>query len=127
MSKHSAKPIRYQKNGRKRVRDRVKSRITDSGKNRLVVSKRSNQYTTVMIVSNTGKVLTEISSKKTTCYQKTGIGSNIEGAKELGKMIGSVIVEKGLQGDMAFDRNGYLYHGRVKAVAEGAREAGVLF
>jgi large subunit ribosomal protein L18 len=50
----------------------------------------------------------------------------IEVATEVGKMIGKIAVEKGIK-QVAFDRAGYRYHGRVKALAEGARAAGLKF
>jgi large subunit ribosomal protein L18 len=53
-------------------------------------------------------------------------GSNIEGAKQVGALIGKKAVEKGIT-QVVFDRGGYIYHGRVKALAEAAREAGLQF
>jgi large subunit ribosomal protein L18 len=69
--------------------------------------------------------------KQTTLFaarsQETGLtGSNIESAKAVGKLI----AEKALAGGVThivFDRSGYLYHGRIKALAEAAREAGLQF
>lgn len=53
-------------------------------------------------------------------------GSNIEGAKLVGALIGKKSIEKGIT-NVVFDRGGYIYHGRVKALAEAAREAGLQF
>lgn len=53
-------------------------------------------------------------------------GSNIEAAKKVGALVGKRAVEKGVT-TVVFDRGGYLYHGRVKALAEAAREAGLKF
>lgn len=53
-------------------------------------------------------------------------GANIEGAKEVGKLVAEKAVEKGIK-KVVFDRGGYLYHGRVKALADAAREAGLEF
>lgn len=53
-------------------------------------------------------------------------GGNKEGAKLVGQMIAKVALEKGIE-TVVFDRGGYLYHGRVKEVAEGAREGGLKF
>ncbi len=53
-------------------------------------------------------------------------GSNIEAAKEVGKMLAERAKTLGIE-CVVFDRGGYLYHGRVKALAEGAREAGLQF
>lgn len=53
-------------------------------------------------------------------------GSDVNAAKALGKEVARRALEKGIK-KVVFDRNGYLYHGRVKAVAEGAREGGLEF
>jgi len=50
----------------------------------------------------------------------------VEAAKEVGKLIAEVAKEKGIE-KVVFDRGGYLYHGRVKALAEAARENGLVF
>ncbi len=55
-----------------------------------------------------------------------GIGSNKEAAKKVGLMIAAKALEKGIK-EVVFDRGGYLYHGRVKELAEGAREGGLSF
>ena len=55
-----------------------------------------------------------------------GNGGNVEGAKKVGELIAKHAVEKDIK-DVVFDRGGYLYHGRVKALAEGAREGGLNF
>ena len=55
-----------------------------------------------------------------------GNGSNIEAAKKVGAAIAERALKKGIE-DVVFDRGGYIYHGRVKALAEGAREGGLKF
>ena len=55
-----------------------------------------------------------------------GRGGNIAGAQAIGKTIAERLLEKGVK-RVVFDRNGFLYHGRVKAVADAAREAGLEF
>ena len=55
-----------------------------------------------------------------------GIGGNAEAAKKVGASIAERAVQKGIE-DVVFDRGGYIYHGRVKALAEGAREGGLKF
>ena len=52
--------------------------------------------------------------------------NNIEAAKQVGEAIGKLLVDKKIE-KIVFDRSGYLYHGRVKALADGAREAGLKF
>ncbi len=55
-----------------------------------------------------------------------GSGGNIEAAKKVGAAIAERALKKGIE-DVVFDRGGYIYHGRVKALAEGAREGGLKF
>jgi len=55
-----------------------------------------------------------------------GYGGNIEAAKKIGNDIAKLALEKGIK-DVVFDRGGYLYHGRIQALAEGAREGGLNF
>ena len=56
----------------------------------------------------------------------TGNGGNKEAAKEVGKMIAKVAADKGIT-NVVFDRGGYIFHGRVKELADGAREGGLNF
>ena len=55
-----------------------------------------------------------------------GKGGNVDGAKKVGAAIAKKALEKGIN-EVVFDRGGYLYHGRVKALAEAAREGGLKF
>ena len=55
-----------------------------------------------------------------------GNGGNKEAARKVGQMIAQKALEKGIS-DVVFDRGGYVYHGRVKELAEGARESGLKF
>ncbi|MEE5992551.1 MAG: 50S ribosomal protein L18 [Oscillospiraceae bacterium] len=55
-----------------------------------------------------------------------GNGGNVEGAKKVGELIAKAAADKGIK-DVVFDRGGYLYHGRVQALAESARENGLNF
>ena len=55
-----------------------------------------------------------------------GNGGNVEGARKVGEMIAKNAADKGIS-EVVFDRGGYLYHGRVKELAEGARENGLKF
>jgi large subunit ribosomal protein L18 len=59
-------------------------------------------------------------------FSGTTRGGNLAGAKALGKTIAERLIDKGIK-RVVFDRGGYLYHGRIKAIAEAAREAGLEF
>jgi large subunit ribosomal protein L18 len=110
--------------GRKRRHQRIRKKVVGSAtKPRLYVF-RSNQHIYAQLVDDTlGKVLFGASS-----VSKSGFKSKkkIEVANEIGKKIGKLALEKGIK-EVAFDRGGYKYHGRVKALAEGAREVGLKF
>ena len=55
-----------------------------------------------------------------------GNGGNVEAAKKIGALVAERALKKGIE-EVVFDRGGYIYHGRVQALAEGAREAGLKF
>jgi len=73
-----------------------------------------------------GHTLVAASSLDPEIRQTLGRGSNVEAAKAVGKLVAKRALDKGIQ-KVAFDRGGYLYHGRVAALADGAREGGLVF
>jgi len=106
---------------KKGLRKRVKG---TNEKPRLCVY-RSLKYTYVQLISDTtGIVLGSASTKQLATKDVSAKG--VDSAKELGKKIAEIAKEKNID-SVVFDRNGYLYHGRVAAVADGAREAGLNF
>ncbi len=106
----------------KRVRKKIKG---TPERPRLVVF-RSLSHIYAQIVDDTvGKTLVAASSVEKE-FPSDKRGSNIEGAKIVGKMVAEKAKAKGIS-KVVFDRGGYIYHGRVKALAEGAREAGLEF
>ena len=87
---------------------------------------RSAKHTYAQLVENeTGRTLAAASTRDQAIASGGGTG-NVEAAKKVGEAIGRIAKEKGID-NVVFNRNGFLYHGRVKAVAEGAREAGLQF
>jgi large subunit ribosomal protein L18 len=115
-------------NQRREIRDRIHTRIRrkvagTSARPRLAVF-RSLKHITVQIIDDSkGHTLVAASSTE----KKSGIaGGKVDGAKAIGKLIADRAQEKGLKA-VVFDRGGYLYHGRVKALADAAREAGLEF
>ena len=85
---------------------------------------RSLQNIYAQIIDDTvGNTLVSASSLD---LDKSESGGNAEAATKIGKLIGEKAIQSGIK-QVVFDRNGYLYHGRVKALADGAREAGLDF
>jgi large subunit ribosomal protein L18 len=112
------------------VRRNVKLAAGTSGRARLTVFRSSKHIYAQLIDDNKGETLAAASSLEKTLREgaKTGAktGANIDAAKSVGKLIAERAKEKGIK-DVVFDRGGYLYHGRVKALADAAREGGLNF
>lgn len=88
---------------------------------------RSNKHVYAQIVTPCGsRVLASVSSHTKGLVDSAKSGGNVEAAKLVGAQIAKVAKEKGID-QVCFDRAGYKYHGRVKALAEAAREAGLKF
>jgi large subunit ribosomal protein L18 len=85
----------------------------------------SNIYAQV-IDDTTGNTLVSASSLDSAIKEKIAFGGNIEAAKEVGKLVAEKALAAGIT-TVVFDRGGYGYHGRVKELAEAAREAGLNF
>ena len=115
MSKQAAKRVQTRLKRKTSVRKKVRG--TDE-QPRLCIY-RSLRYTYAQLISDeSGNVLASASTKG------LASGASKEGAKELGAKIAGIAKEKNIE-KVVFDRNGFLYHGRVAAVAEGAREGGL--
>ena len=110
---------------RRRKRSKKKTKGTPE-RPRLVIFK-SNKYIYVQAVDDiSGKTIISASSMEKDIKKDLKSSKNIEAAKKVGMIIGERLKEKSYK-KVVFDRNGYLYHGRVKALADGAREAGLEF
>ncbi len=109
---------------KKRVRKKIKG---SSERPRLTVFKTSRHiYAQIIDDSKDRTLLSASSISKDILSKAQGIGGNIKGAKLIGETIGKKGKEKGIE-EVVFDRNGFLYHGRVKALADAARENGLKF
>jgi large subunit ribosomal protein L18 len=106
-----------------RVRSRVKG---SSERPRLNVFRSLNHIYVQAIEDSTGKTLLSASTLSPELKGSFRTGGNMEAAKKVGELIAKRCLEKGIQ-KVVFDRNGYLYHGRVKALADAARAAGLAF
>ena len=116
----------------KNRRDRIKAKIRRSvngtqERPRLVVFRSLNHIYAQLIDDAKYKTLLSVSTTDKDVSEKL---KNIKGKTETSKLVGKIIAEKALSKNyskVVFDRNGYLYHGRVKALADGAREGGLIF
>lgn len=93
---------------------------------RLVVFRSKKHIYAQVINDSLGKVLTCVSTLSKEFKEKKMKSANQEAAKEVGKMISEKAKKLGVK-NVSFDRGGYRYHGRVKKLAEGAREGGLKF
>ncbi len=96
------------------------------GRARLSVHRSSKHIYVQLIDDNKGETLASASSMEKTMRDGGKTGANIEAAKAVGKLIAERALQKGIK-DVVFDRGGYLYHGRIKALADAAREGGLNF
>lgn len=106
-----------------RVRRAVKARA--NGRPRLSVHRSGNHIYAQVIDDTTGNTLAAASSLDKDVRAKLN-GANQEAAGTIGKMVAERALKAGVT-DVVFDRGGYIYHGRVKALAEAAREGGLKF
>jgi len=109
---------------KKRVRKKIQGKPE---RPRLTVFKSARHIYAQIIDDTTGRTMLTVSTISKNLKSNTkGISGNIKGAISVGEAIGKIGVEKGIT-EVVFDRNGFLFHGRVKALADAAREKGLKF
>ncbi|MDP2411955.1 MAG: 50S ribosomal protein L18 [Pseudolabrys sp.] len=108
------------------VRRKVKLAAGTSGRARLSVFRSSEHIYAQLIDDEKGLTLVSASTIEKPMREGKKTGANIDAAKAVGKLIAERAKEKGIK-DVVFDRGGYLYHGRIKALADAAREGGLNF
>ena len=122
--------IKTKEDRRDRIKYRIRKRVRGSEERPRLTVFRSVAHIYVQVVDDmTGRTIAAASTVEPTVkggLAKGVSGGNVAGAKAIGKTIAERLLEKGVK-RVVFDRNGFLYHGRVKAVAEAAREAGLEF
>lgn len=112
---------------RKKRHARVRKRVIGTAdKPRLNVFRSIEHIYAQLIDDSTGHTIVSASSLDKELRGKIKTGGNIEAAKMVGELIGKRAIEKGIE-SIVFDRGGYKYHGRVAALADSAREAGLKF
>lgn len=108
---------------RKRIHARIREKLSGTAERpRLNVYRSLNHIYAQVVDDQKGETLASASS----LALKLKTGGNVAAAREIGKAIAEKATEKGIK-KVVFDRGGFLYHGRVKALADAAREAGLEF
>ncbi len=107
---------------RKKIHDKIRSKISGTSEMPRMTVYRSNKQIYVQLIDDVnGCTIVSASSK-----DLTGAGTKSDVSKLVGKAIAEKASSKGIA-NVVFDRSGFLYHGRVKAMADAAREAGLKF
>ena len=108
---------------RQRIRFRIRKTISGTAANPRLSVFRSNKEIYAQIIDDVnGVTLLSASSRE----KEIGKGTNVEIATAVGKLVAEKALKAGVE-TVKFDRGGYLYHGRIKSLAEGARAAGLKF
>ena len=109
-----------------RIKHRIRKKITGTSDEPRMSIFRSNKQIYVQLIDDAqGKTLLSISSKSKDVAEK-GVKNKTEQAQLVGKIAAEKSKAAGIE-NVVFDRNGYLYHGRIKALADAAREGGLKF
>ena len=111
---------------RRQQRVRTKLRIAGNGKPRLSVFRSSKNIYAQIIDDKAGRTLAAASSLDKELRESGKTGADCNAAEAVGKLVAERAKAAGIE-TVVFDRGGYLYHGRVKALADAAREAGLKF
>jgi large subunit ribosomal protein L18 len=112
---------------RKKIQYRIRKRIKGTSERpRLTIFRSLNNVYAQLIDDINGKTICSVSSISKDIKGSTGKIAKSDKSKLIGKKIAEKAIENNIK-KVVFDRNGYLYHGRVKAIADAAREAGLEF
>ena len=112
---------------RGKTKTKIRGRISGTAdRPRLTIFKSLKRIYVQAVDDTKGATVASASSLEKDLREKLSNGANIDAAKAVGASIAARLQEKGITA-VVFDRNGYLYHGRVKALADSAREAGLKF
>ena len=113
-------------NARRKRSVRMKLRRSGGGRPHLSVFRSSKHIYAQVIDDQKGETLASASSLEKSMRDGGKTGADIDAAKAVGKLLAQRAAEKGVK-EVVFDRGSYLYHGRVKALADAARESGLSF
>ena len=121
---------RKSRNEKQRKRNARKARVAwstqRSSRPRLTVFRSAKHIYAQLIDSETGRTIGSVSTRSRTVMADVAATGNVEAAKRVGRAVAELARQKEIE-KVVFNRNGFLYHGRVKALAEAAREAGLQF
>lgn len=113
--------------GRERRKLRIRNKVSGTTERpRLTVFRSAKHIYAQVIDDTTGKTLAHASTLSKDLKGTLGDDNKTDAAKKVGALIAKVCKSKGVE-KVVFDRNGYLYHGRISALAQAAREAGLEF
>ena len=122
--------IKTKEDRRTRIKFRIRKRVAGTAERPRLTVFRSVSHIYVQVVDDSaGATIAAASSVEPAlkgALPKEATGGNVAGAKAIGKTIAERLMQKGVK-KVVFDRNGFLYHGRIKAVADAARSAGLEF
>ncbi len=119
-----ARDVKLEERRKARVRRSIRARAY--GRPRLSVFRSSEQIYAQIIDDEKGVTLVSASTLEKENRESLKTGANTEAARVVGKQLAERAAAKGIT-EVVFDRGAYIYHGRVKALAEGAREGGLQF
>jgi|SRR5688572_22047756 large subunit ribosomal protein L18 len=110
-----------------RIHERIRKRLSGTPARPRLAVFRSNKHIYAQVIDDAkGTTLTAASSLDVDAKKDIKHGGNVAAAKAVGKLVAERAKAKGIDA-VLFDRGGYIYHGRVKALADAAREAGLKF
>ena len=122
--------IKTREDRRQRIKFRIRKRVAgDEQRPRLTVFRSLSHIYVQVIDDMTGKTVMSAGTNEPALKKELSgktRGGNVAGAQFIGKTIAKRLIEKGIK-KVVFDRGGFLYHGRIKALADAAREAGLEF
>lgn len=106
---------------------RIRNNISGTAQKPRLAVFRSNQHIYAQVIDDTeGNTICAASTMESAVKEKLEKTSNVEAAKAVGEAVARKALDKGIT-TVVFDRGGYIYHGKVKALADAAREAGLQF
>jgi large subunit ribosomal protein L18 len=120
---HLVKKHKRRAKRKKRIKKKI---LGTAGRPRLSVYRSLNHFYVQLIDDSESSTLLGLSTLSKELKENIGKTGNADAARKLGELVAQRAIEKNIK-QVVFDRNGFLYHGRVKALAEGARSKGLKF